>query len=48
MLAVDGLMLGEVWRVTPFTATQRQQIVEQLLRLADAACGPTSVRESTP
>jgi AcrR family transcriptional regulator len=41
MLAVDGLMLGEVWRLTPFTSNQRELIVQELLRLADEACaGP--------
>ena len=38
MLAVDGLMLGEVWRLTPFTEEQRELIVQELLRLADEAC----------
>jgi AcrR family transcriptional regulator len=37
MLAVDGLMLGEVWRLTPFTSEQRELIVQELLRLADEA-----------
>ena len=37
MLAVDGLMLGEVWRLTPFTGEQRELIVQELLRLADEA-----------
>ena len=37
MLAVDGLMLGEVWRLTPFTSEQRELIVKELLRLADEA-----------
>jgi len=26
LLAVDGLMLGEAWRVTPFTPEQRELI----------------------
>lgn len=38
MLAVDGLMLGEVWRLTPFTEAQRELIVQELLHLADEAC----------
>ena len=38
MLAIDGLMLGEVWRLTPFTEEQRELIVKELLRLADEAC----------
>ena len=37
VLAVDGLLLGEVWRITPFTDIQRARILEQLLSLADRA-----------
>ena len=44
MLAVDGLMLGEVWRLTPFTSEQRDLIVKELLRLADEACPEQSPR----
>jgi AcrR family transcriptional regulator len=44
MLAVDGLMLGEVWRLTPFTSEQRELIVKELLRLADEACSEPSPR----
>ena len=44
MLAVDGLMLGEVWRLTPFTGEQRELIVRELLRLADEACPEPSPR----
>ena len=44
MLAVDGLMLGEVWRLTPFTSEQRELIVKELLRLADEACPEQSPR----
>jgi AcrR family transcriptional regulator len=44
MLAVDGLMLGEVWRLTPFTSEQRELIVKELLRLADEACPELSPR----
>ena len=44
MLAVDGLMLGEVWRLTPFTGEQRELIVRELLRLADEACPELSPR----
>jgi AcrR family transcriptional regulator len=36
-LAIDGLMFGEVWRLTPFTAEQREQIIDELLKLADEA-----------
>ena len=30
-------MMGEVWRLTPFTPEQREQIVSELLRLVDEA-----------
>ncbi len=40
MLAVDGLVLAEIWRMSPFTDGQRTAIVDQLLRLADQAFGP--------
>ena len=40
MLAVDGLVLAEIWRMSPFTDGQRAAIVDQLLRLADQAFGP--------
>jgi AcrR family transcriptional regulator len=36
-LAVDGLMMGEVWRLTPFSPEQREQIVTELLHLVDEA-----------
>jgi AcrR family transcriptional regulator len=38
LLAVDGLMFGEAWRVTPFTSEQRDRIVAELLRLTDEVC----------
>lgn len=38
LLAVDGLMFGEAWRVTPFTSEQRERIVAELLRLTDEVC----------
>lgn len=38
LLAVDGLMLGEAWRISPFTPAQREQIVSALLRLTDEVC----------
>jgi AcrR family transcriptional regulator len=34
-LAVDGLKMRESLRISPFTAAQRAQIVEELLRMAD-------------
>jgi len=43
LLAVDGLMFGEAWRVTPFTPPQRERILAELLRLTDEVCGPASV-----
>jgi AcrR family transcriptional regulator len=36
-LAVDGLKLRESLRISPFSAEQRAQIVEELLRIADEA-----------
>ena len=39
-LATDGLLMGEVWRLTPFTPEQREQIVAELLRIADEAFVP--------
>lgn len=48
MLAVDGLMLGEVWRLLPYTPEQREQIVQQLLRLADEASGPAAAGGRQP
>jgi AcrR family transcriptional regulator len=40
LLAVDGLMFGEAWRVTPFTPGQRERILSELLRLTDEVCAP--------
>ena len=40
MLAVDGLVLAEIWRMSPFSDGQRAAIVDQLLRLADQAFAP--------
>jgi len=37
-------MLGEVWRLTPFTSEQRELIVKELLRLAEEACPKLSPR----
>ena len=47
LLAVDGLMLGEAWRLTPFTPEQRDRIVAELLRLTDEVCAtaPAAVEE---
>ena len=45
-LAVDGLMMGEVWRLTPFTPEQREQIVSELLRLVDEAFDGSALRRT--
>lgn len=34
-LAIDGLMLRESLRISPFTSTQRKRIVAELLEIAD-------------
>jgi AcrR family transcriptional regulator len=49
LLAVDGLMFGEAWRVTPFTAAQREHIVAELLRLTDEVCAtaPAAVEKKS-
>ena len=47
LLAVDGLMFGEAWRVTPFTPAQRERILAELLRLTDEVCGPGSPTAET-
>jgi hypothetical protein len=39
MLAVDGFVQSEIWRVSSFNAEQRAAIVQQLLQLADQAFG---------
>lgn len=39
MLAVDGFVQSEIWRVSTFTDEQRAAIVQQLLGLADQAFG---------
>lgn|SRR5512138_272084 len=36
-LAVDGLMMRESLRISAFTETQREQVVEELIRIADEA-----------
>ena len=49
LLAVDGLMFGEAWRVTPFTSEQRERIVAELLRLTDEVCAtaPAAAEEAS-
>jgi AcrR family transcriptional regulator len=49
LLAVDGLMFGEAWRVTPFTPEQRERIVAELLRLTDEVCAtaPAAAEEKS-
>jgi AcrR family transcriptional regulator len=39
MLAVDGFVQSEIWRVSSFNDEQRAAIVQQLLQLADQAFG---------
>lgn len=39
MLAVDGFVQSEIWRVSTFTDAQRAEIVRQLLALAEQAFG---------
>jgi AcrR family transcriptional regulator len=36
-LAVDGLKLRESLRISPFTAAEREQVVNELLKIADEA-----------
>jgi AcrR family transcriptional regulator len=48
LLAVDGLMLGEAWRISPFTAAQREQIVSELLRLTDEVCAVSPANGARP
>jgi hypothetical protein len=47
LLAVDGPMFGEAWRVTPFTSVQRVGILAELLRLTEEVCGPASATAET-
>lgn len=37
-LAIDGLKMRESMRISAFTTTQREEIVQELLKLADEAC----------
>lgn len=47
LLAVDGLLLGELLRVAPFTAEQRAQAVQALIRAA-RDCVPDAVPVPVP
>ena len=47
LLAVDGLMLSEAWRMSPFTPAQREQIVGELLRLTDEVCAAAPAEETS-
>ncbi len=40
-LAVDGLILREALRISPFTPEQRDAVIHSLLQLADEACRTT-------
>jgi AcrR family transcriptional regulator len=46
LLAVDGLILSEIWHMSAFTKEQRAAIVQQLLDLADDAYGPGVATEN--
>jgi hypothetical protein len=35
MLAIDGLMMRESLRISPFTDQQREQVVRALMKIAD-------------
>ncbi len=39
-LAIDGLLLREALRISPFTAEQRDAVIHALLHLADECCNP--------
>jgi AcrR family transcriptional regulator len=41
-LAVDGLLLREALRISPFTPEQRDAVIHSLLHLADECCNPQS------
>ena len=47
LLAVDGLLLGEVWRTSPFTEVQRAAIIDRLMSLAERAFEPRPATEQT-
>ena len=47
LLAVDSLLFGKVWHMTPYTASQRAQVLEQLLSLVDRAFDAQPVLESS-
>jgi AcrR family transcriptional regulator len=44
LLAVDGLMFGELLHVSPYTATERARLVEALQAAADRALAPESAQ----
>lgn len=37
-LAVDGLKMRESLRISPFTAEQRAEVIQELLKIADECC----------
>ncbi|MEY4932595.1 MAG: hypothetical protein RLZZ403_915 [Pseudomonadota bacterium] len=45
-LAVDGLMLREALRISPFTPEQRDAVIHSLLQLADESCTPASPQDT--
>jgi len=47
-LAVDGLMLREALRVSPFSSDQRDAVIHALLQLADESCCQTVAPDTGP
>lgn len=47
-LAVDGLMLREALRISPFTPEQRDAVIHALLQLADESCTPEAQDAAKP
>jgi len=51
-LAIDGLILREALRISPFSAEQRDAVIHALLELADESCSAsdqgTAATDSTP
>lgn len=45
-LAVDGLMLREALRISPFSPEQRDAVIHALLQLADESCCPTAAHDT--
>jgi AcrR family transcriptional regulator len=45
-LAVDGLMLREALRISPFSPEQRDAVIHALLQFADESCCQTSAQDT--